>query len=313
MRAWIKPALGVAIGAALLWIAMAQVDSGAVSTALLGANPRYLAISLGLYWCDIFLRIVRWRGLLAPTKTLRFGQVGQALIVGYAVNNLLPARLGEIFRADFLRRQFDFSRSAAVGSIIVERTLDGSAVVGLFLIGIATVNLQAGSGVLQTAAITGLIGLAVAVAAILGLPVYVTRLPFYNVDWIKPRLTAFVGALAVVRTIALFPALLLSLVIWSFECGAIAMIVAACDVPPGLFELSLIVGVSSLSTLLPSAPGYIGSLQVAYVLAFAALGRTAPQAVAAATLTQIVLLGSITLIGLGLLAAATLAKPRVAH
>ena len=41
----------------------------------------------------------------------------QALLVGYAVNGALPARLGELFRADYLSRRSDFSGSTALASI----------------------------------------------------------------------------------------------------------------------------------------------------------------------------------------------------
>jgi uncharacterized protein (TIRG00374 family) len=311
MRMWGRAVLGVGLGAALLWIALAQVDIAAAGAALLGADPRFLACGLGLYWLDIALRVARWRGLLQPTKPLTFAEVGQALVVGYAVNNVLPARLGEIFRADFLRRQFAVGRSAAVGSIIVERGLDGVIVVALFITGLGLVNLQASSTILQATALIALIGVFAVAVAVVALPSCYDRLPFFHVPWVKPRLTAFVQAISVVRTSALFPALVLSVVIWALECGAILMVIAACSVSLTLPELFLVVGASSLSTLLPSAPGYIGSLQIAYVLGFSALGHGAEAAVAAATLTQIILLGSITLAGLALFASVHLKAERV--
>lgn len=308
MRTWVRVILGLGLGGGLLWLALAQVDAAAALAAMLNADPRLLAAGLALYWCDISLRILRWRGLLHVTKPLALSQVGQVLIVGYAVNNVLPARLGEIFRADFLRRQFAVSRSAAVGSIVIERLLDGAVVVALFLLGIAMVNFQHGFGVLLTAAATGAAGVFAIAVAVLMLPAYYERLPFAQVSWIKPRLAAFVGALAVVRTGGFIVALLLSLVIWAVECGAIAMVIEACGVHLGLAELAVVVGAASLSTLLPSAPGYVGSLQIAYVAAFTALDEAAEAAIAAATLTQVVLLGSITLVGLGMLANVYLGK-----
>lgn len=309
MRTWFRVTLGVALGAGLLWIALAQVDTDAAAAAMLNADPRFLAVGLGLYWCDISLRILRWRGLLKITKPLAVPQVGQVLIVGYAVNNVLPARLGEIFRADFLRRQFAVSRSAAVGSIVIERLLDGAVVVGLFLLGIALVNFQHGVGVLLTAAAMGAAAVLAVAIGVGTLPSYYERLPFSQVSWIKPRLTAFVSSLAVMRTGGFATALVLSVVIWAVECGAIAMVIQACGVRLGLPELWVVVGAASLSTLLPSAPGYIGSLQIAYVAAFTALDEGAEAAIAAATLTQVVLLGSITVVGLAILAHVYFMRP----
>ncbi len=302
MRLALRVVLGVALGGALLWLALSQVDLDEAGAAMLNARADLLALGLAFYWCDIAVRVLRWRTLLKPTKDLRAAEVGRALVVGYAVNNVLPARLGEIFRADYLGRHFGLSRAAAVGSIIVERLLDGAVVVALFGLGIALVSFKSGADVLVTAALLGAVGVLVITAAILLLPSYYERLPFYRVPWLQPRIAHFVAAIGVVRTKGIYAALLFSALIWALECSAILMVVDACGVALTLPQLFVVVGAASLSTLLPSAPGYIGSLQIAYVAAFAALGEAAEPAIAAATLTQVVLLGSITLFGLALLA-----------
>lgn len=302
MRLALRVILGVALGGALLWLALSQVNLAEAGAAMLNARPEMLALGLLFYWCDIAVRVLRWRALLKPTKQLGVRDVGRALVVGYAVNNVLPARLGEIFRADYIGRHFVLSRAAAVGSIIVERLLDGAVVVALFGAGIALVSFKAGSEVLVTAASIGAAGVIVLTAAILLLPSYYERLPFYRVPWLQPRVANFVAAVGVVRTTGMYAALFFSALIWILECSAILMVVDACGVALSLPALLVVVGAASLSTLLPSAPGYIGSLQIAYVAAFAALGEAAEPAIAAATLTQVVLLGSITLLGLALLA-----------
>ncbi|MGE4062171.1 MAG: lysylphosphatidylglycerol synthase transmembrane domain-containing protein [Rhodospirillaceae bacterium] len=309
MRFWVRFVVGLGFGSGLLWLALRDVDVRAVGAAMLAADSRYLAAGLALYWFDIGARIVRWRGLLRSTKLLRFPDVAQALIVGYAVNNVLPARLGEIFRADFLRRQFAVSRSAAVGSIIVERLLDGIVVVCLFVLGLALVTFETGSEILVMAAAAGGAGVLMAAAAVATFPAYYRRLPFATVPWIAPRLDAFVGALSVVRTRHFRIAAVWSVGIWAIESCAIACVTLACGVHLDAAALCVVVGAASLSTLLPSAPGYVGSLQIAYVAAFAALGESPEAAVVAATLTQVALLGSITVVGLGLLATAFLARP----
>jgi uncharacterized membrane protein YbhN (UPF0104 family) len=56
--------------------------------------------------------------------------------VGYAVNNLLPARLGEVFRAALAKSEFGIAGSAALGTIAVERTMDGLVFVLLLSAGL---------------------------------------------------------------------------------------------------------------------------------------------------------------------------------
>lgn len=278
--------------------------------ALLSANPKFLLLALALYWSDIALRVFRWRMLLSPIKQLSYRQIGRALVVGYAVNNVLPARLGEIFRADFVWRQYAVRRSFVLGSIVVERLLDGLIVVGLFGAGLLLTKATSGQGVLNTVAITGAVGLVIGMVAIFGVLLFHERLPLDRVPWLKPRITALAEALEVVRGPEILRALPLSAMIWTLECATFYFVVAACGIEPSITGLWIIVGAASLSTLLPSAPGFIGSLQIAFVLAFAALGFEAVPAVVAAVLTQLVLLGSVTLIGLGMLSVTYLANAR---
>ena len=58
------------------------------------------------------------------------------MLVGYAVNIILPARLGELFRADYGCRLTHVARSAILGSIFIERLVDLLAVVIILSIGL---------------------------------------------------------------------------------------------------------------------------------------------------------------------------------
>ena len=52
------------------------------------ASFGFMALAIGSYWLSISFRIVRWRMLLSSVSVVSIAQVGQALIVGYAVNNV---------------------------------------------------------------------------------------------------------------------------------------------------------------------------------------------------------------------------------
>ncbi len=99
--------------------------------------------AIGFYTINLAVRVIRWRTLLQDVKALSFSSVGTALLVGYAMNNILPARLGELFRANFAGLRYQAPRSAIAGSIIVERTLDGLIVVASLVLGRLFVSEQA--------------------------------------------------------------------------------------------------------------------------------------------------------------------------
>ena len=55
-------------------------------------------------------------------------------MVGFATNNLLPARLGELARAYLLRRRTGLRKTFVLASIFLERVFDGLALVALILV-----------------------------------------------------------------------------------------------------------------------------------------------------------------------------------
>jgi uncharacterized protein (TIRG00374 family) len=69
-------------------------------------------------------RTWRWQYLLRPVKrTIRFRNLWSALCAGYMLNNILP-KVGEIVRPLAIGKLEGISRSAAFGTLIVERIFD---------------------------------------------------------------------------------------------------------------------------------------------------------------------------------------------
>src|SRR5215212_1312222 len=94
----------------------------------------WLSVAVLVYLCAYPFRALRWRGILRKQKAISFEGVLVPTFIGYMVNNILPARAGEIYRAHLLGRRAQMSRSGAVGSIVVERTFDGLMLVGTILL-----------------------------------------------------------------------------------------------------------------------------------------------------------------------------------
>jgi hypothetical protein len=70
-------------------------------------------------------RAWRWEYLLRPVKQdLRFRNLFSALMVGYMMNNVLPARAGELVRPYAINKLEGVSRSTAFGTVFVERIFD---------------------------------------------------------------------------------------------------------------------------------------------------------------------------------------------
>ena len=107
-----------------LYFAFRGTDFSALWSTILHADPWVVASLVPIVLISHWLRAVRWRYLLAPFKerpSLR--NMFSAVMLGYAVNNLLP-RVGEVVRGVVIGKLEQISRSAAFGTVVIERILD---------------------------------------------------------------------------------------------------------------------------------------------------------------------------------------------
>jgi uncharacterized membrane protein YbhN (UPF0104 family) len=86
--------------------------------------------------------------------------------------------------------------------------------------------------------------------------------------------------------------------IWTCEAFALWTVFQALGVSLSPAGVGLVLGCGALSTLLPNAPGFIGTLQFAFFTATAALGLDGHAGAAAATLVQACLFLPTTVAGL---------------
>jgi uncharacterized protein (TIRG00374 family) len=307
--------VGLTFSGLCLWLAVRHIDWREVRAIIASVEVSWIALAVGLQGVNLLLRGRRWRELLLFAAPARPGSVLDALLVGYAVNSALPARLGELFRADRLARTTRASRSTALASIIVERLLDLVTAVSLLLAGL----LLAGSATsaARHAVIVGAV-LVLAVAGLLSVMAWrfapgmgetlvsrlVHRLRRGNdiASLLGPMADDFASFARVLHSRRFLVAAAMTLPIWAIETGAIWSICRAVRVELGIDGLLYLMGGASLSTVLPAAPGFIGSYQYAYVLIFGQFGLGAASAVVAATAAQVFLIGTYTIVGLALLA-----------
>ncbi|MEW5691693.1 MAG: lysylphosphatidylglycerol synthase transmembrane domain-containing protein [Candidatus Hydrogenedentota bacterium] len=83
--------------------------------------PLLLAVTSGI--TAVMIRAYRWRLILKDFNTISGVKLISPTFIG-SVANLLPARLGEVYRAYILSTKERISFAAALSSIIVERLID---------------------------------------------------------------------------------------------------------------------------------------------------------------------------------------------
>src|SRR5215212_3479150 len=104
----------------------------------------FLILALVLYFAGVAVRTVRWQILLRPIlpkTSLR--KLYEVVVIGYMANDVLPARLGEVVRAFVLNRRTGVTKSAILGTIVVERIFDGITMVGFIAVSALFITLNA--------------------------------------------------------------------------------------------------------------------------------------------------------------------------
>jgi uncharacterized protein (TIRG00374 family) len=126
--------IGIVVSAIFIGLFIRGTDFAEVKTAFEEANYWWIAASLPVYFAGLWLRTIRWQYLLRPVKRISTARLYPVVIVGLMANNLMPARTGEIVRAYVVGVRERISKSAAFGTIAVDRLFDGLTLVPMMFI-----------------------------------------------------------------------------------------------------------------------------------------------------------------------------------
>ena len=296
----IQIVVGLACTLFFLALALYRVPLEAVGATIASANPICIAAAMSVYAVNLSLRAWRWQIILHPVATIRYSTVARALVVGYGLNAIMPARLGELFRAELLKKDLGLSRTSTLSSIVVERLFDGLTVIGCLGLGLLLAARQ------DTAALVNVLVIASAFFGVILLVALFLAGPGTSGAFARsPRLSAQLmmvrQALHILRTRRIVAVALLTLIIYLPDTLSLWLIVKAVGLQLGFADTLVLLGAASLSTLLPSGPAFLGTLQFAYALVIEFAGASRAVGIAAATLDQLFILLPIALIAAGIL------------
>ena len=280
-----KAAVGVAVSAFLIWWVLRGEDPAEIVAQISRANPWYFAAAILVGTSGHLVRAFRWKILLHPLKAdTRLHSRFASVSIGFAVNNIFPARLGELARAFALSRVEPVPVSGAFGSLVVERFLDTIVLVSCFLVPMALssfpgvdslLNGAVGGAVLRTTLGMLAIFLVVMVALLMfpeplvhGVEKFCRRLPGkVGLRWVSV-LETFLQALKVFRN----PTLLTKAVLWSYAFWlwqglSFWLAFRAFGIDLGFDAAVFTMAVVGFAVAIPAAPGFFGTFQLGTDLA----------------------------------------------
>ena len=108
-----------------LWRAASAFNLDQVATLIGSANPLALAVALTATLATLLLRGLRWRELLSVVSlSISRRAAIEILALSFWVNVVLPAKIGDFYRAWLLKRNGGPSFGRGVGTVVLERALD---------------------------------------------------------------------------------------------------------------------------------------------------------------------------------------------
>lgn len=281
-----------------------------------GAFKRADYLTLPFLWVILavfyWLKAYRWKLLLAPVRPFEPGrELLPPIMVGFAFNNVLPLRLGELARVVVFATKHTLAMSTVLASVALERILDALTILGLLALGIW--NLEQVSPDIRGRMLSGSVAVGAAAAAIVVYLIW-TRPFIFVAAWCLRRMPV-IGARFEQKFIAILEAGAVGLA--ALKSGRLLAGIAATsvaqwvlntlyfivclrafqiDVPwPGVLVL---MGVVAFGVAVPSVPGYFGVMQLLFMLVLQLFGAHKEQVFAASIYYQMSQFIPVTLTGL---------------
>jgi glycosyltransferase 2 family protein len=173
LRTLLSFGLGFAILAFLF--TRVQIDVGAILDRVRQANPLLLVLAVIAFYATFPVRALRWRRLLDNVELTTHEEGGRRLgipalseimFLAWFANCIVPAKLGDVYRAYLLKVNVGVSFSTTIGTILAERIID---VVVLFLLMLTATGLSFGRAVPPEVLLLMQAGLGLVVLVVIGL------------------------------------------------------------------------------------------------------------------------------------------------
>lgn len=286
--------VGFIIGVASLSYVITKLDWQQAVQHLLHAKWAWLALGVGLFAVGYAIRVLRWKIMFSTAKhSASYKQFAAAYLASIALNNTLPLRAGDVLRVTSLSSFLGIKKTESLLTLLFEKVLDlGFLLLLAFISALLSQEIKAalekavGIDLLRTLLITLVVATVVAMLCAFAF---------------KDKLLAlaqrkFAGVNLSAKSIALTMAL--TPLVWFFESMLFACVGYGLGIQISLYAFFAIMTVVTLSTMIPSTPGYFGTFHLVAFSLLPVLGAASSEAGAYAFLTHFLMWLPTTLVGL---------------
>jgi uncharacterized protein (TIRG00374 family) len=304
-RRWVLRGVGLSVLLAAAAWTFYDVDWRQVARAVASAQVGWIILAATVNLVFVLAASARWLALVRPmSKAANIYHAFKAMVVGFAVSTVMPARAGELVRAHWLGLDTGLPRTSIIGSIVLDQLVNAAGLLlGLallpFFVGVPLWIRPGGAFALALFILGTILVLALqprgeSVAETAGSPR----------RHAVARVTAFMakvrhGLLASREPKALAASFGVSLVAWTLEVNVTALSMKAVGLDLPLSAIFMVLVAVNLALAFPLAPpGNIGTLEISATLALVEFGVPKENALAFAVVYHLLQVVPIGILGL---------------
>ncbi len=262
---------GILIGAVFLAITLRHVDLADAVSTFYNITAIWLIPLTVIYIANLALRGFRWWLMFPQDIRPSFRHAMDAFLIGKVGNNIMPGRLGELIRASIIGRHLpQMGVSGSLMTVVLEKLFDALAI--LAFLGIALLIAPLPDWVYRVGwTMVIVFPILIIVLAAFDRVQQGSSSPVYDSSSLYRRAKNFAWKLIdkvsmglhTLRTAQHFTyALALSLLIWAGEVVVMYLCMLAFNISAP-FSAALVATVFlCLGTILPAAPGFVGTYQL---------------------------------------------------
>jgi glycosyltransferase 2 family protein len=291
MSKLLKIIIGLILSISLIIYLLLKIDLASVKQALLSFHTVTLLGLLLIFIVGMMFRTFRWQKLISYRENLSLWFIFKALAIGYMVNNLLPAKVGELARMEYIKRKKGIGRSFLLGTIFMERLID--MVLVLFIFTFSLLFSQPGRVVfLHNKWLFIIMTLLIALSVFFMLrPGNLIRLTSFLPEKLSNHVTKIIRSFSESIKFAsnrsmLFWVSLYSLVIWAITLFSAFLILWGLNISLPFYGYFFLVAVGVLGFVIPSTSGGIGVFHAIATAALVLLGVAPDKALAYAIIAH---------------------------
>lgn len=273
-------------------------------------NYKVLILFIPLYILSLYTRGARWKFLLCNNNKLSIKEAFFAFTTGNTINSYFPARAGDFWRAYHIGKKLDESKIKMLGSIILERIIDGISI--LLILSFAVITYAKQTWILNLTYLTAALFLGSLLIIFLILKFNKTEAIINKLISIKylekfKHIIIKIGDLfnkflegfnALNSTKFTTLSFLASIFAWGLECILTFGLILGFGHHYGISIAFFIISFIALSTIIPSSSVFVGPYQYAYILALGIYHIPKANALAIAFIHQISIMIVITIISI---------------